>query len=105
LFLTLKDYKFYEKVIIKSHGKLILGNDIHDDNQNDNEHSVLTLAYSNINIQTEKKLPLWIYVASVMIGILLLLLCTFAFWMVMEFFYLSFALDNIRNFKLLKSYE
>lgn len=73
---------FYEKVIVKSHGKLVLGDDIHDENQNDNEHSVLTVAYSNISIQTEKKLPLWIYVTSVMIGLVLLLLCTFAFWMV-----------------------
>ncbi len=77
-----KDYKDYEKVLIKSYGKLLLSSEVHDDDQSDNSHSVVTLAYSNMVVQTEKKLPIWVYISSVLIGLALLLLITVAFWMV-----------------------
>jgi hypothetical protein len=78
----LKDYKNYEKVIIKSNGKLLLSSDIHDDNPNDNENSVITLAYSNMSGKLDQKLSVWIYLLSVLIGLALLILCTIGFWMV-----------------------
>jgi len=56
-FFFLKDYKGFEKVLIKSHGKLMLSPEVHDDDQSDNAHSVVTLAYSNVVVQAEKKLP------------------------------------------------
>ena len=69
-------------MLIKSYGKLVLSSDVHDDDQSDNSHSVVTLAYSNVVVQAEKKLPIWVYISSVLIGLGLLLLCTVAFWMV-----------------------
>ncbi len=68
--------------MIKSHGKLMLSPEVHDDDQSDNAHSVVTLAYSNVVVQAEKKLPVWIYISSVLVGLVLLLLFTVAFWMV-----------------------
>ena len=85
IFYFYKDFANYEKVYIKSHGKIILSSDVHDDKPNDNENSVSTIAYSNIIVKVEKKLPLWIYLLSVLIGLVLLLLFTIGFWTVRIF--------------------
>ncbi|CAF1133138.1 unnamed protein product, partial [Brachionus calyciflorus] len=76
-----EDYPNYEKVLIKSHGKLYLSEDIHDDRPKDNENSVATIAYSRITIKLEKKLPIWIYLISVLIGLVLLIISTIGFYM------------------------
>ena len=82
----IKDFANYEKVLIKSSGKIVLNNDIHDENLADNENTVATIAYSNIPAQMEIKLPMRVYVISVIIGLLLLLLSTIGFWKVPTIF-------------------
>ena len=77
-----QDYSHVEKVLIKSHAKLELSDDIHDERQSDNEISVATLAYSNIVVIVEKETPLWIYLLSVLVGLALFLLSVLGFWMV-----------------------
>ena len=95
LILILQDFKDYEKVIIKSHGKLVLTDDIHDDNQQDNENSVVTLAYSNITFKSEPTLPIWLFITSVLIGLGVLILLIIACWKVKIHFYLSRNLDTL----------
>jgi hypothetical protein len=76
-----KDFSNVEKVYINSHAEIMVRDGIYD-NKNDNEMSVSTVAYSNIVVEVEKKLPLWVYIVSVFIGLILLLLSIFAFWAV-----------------------
>jgi hypothetical protein len=77
-----EDFGQYEKVLIRSFGRLILSDDILDDKPSDNENSVTTLAYSNVRFKSEKVLSMWVYVLSVMIGLVLLIICTIGFWMI-----------------------
>jgi uncharacterized alpha/beta hydrolase family protein len=78
----IEDFGQYEKVLIRSFGRLILSDDILDENQSDNENSVTTLAYSNVRFKSEKVLSMWVYILSVMIGLVLLLIFTIVFWMI-----------------------
>lgn len=77
-----EDYSNYERVFIKSHAKLYLGDDVHDDKPNDNENSVATIAYSRIAIKLERKLPVSVYLISIAIGLFLLTISTIGFYMV-----------------------
>ena len=69
-------------MLIRSFGRLILSNDILDDKPSDNENSVATVAYSNVRLKSEKVLSMWVYILSVLVGLILLLLCTIGFWMI-----------------------
>lgn len=77
-----EDFGQYEKVLIRSSGRLILNDDILDDKPADNENSVTTLAYSNVRLKSEKVISMWIYILSVLIGLILLLICLIGFWMI-----------------------
>lgn len=77
-----EDFADFEKVLIKSHAKLILNDDIHDDKPFDNEHSVTTVAYSQVVVKLDKAAPLWLYGLSVLIGLIILIICIIGFWMV-----------------------
>ncbi|RNA43640.1 integrin alpha-PS1 isoform X2 [Brachionus plicatilis] len=76
-----EDYPDYERVFIKSHARLYLGEDVHDDKPDDNENSVATIAYSRISIKLEKKLPLSVYLISIAIGVFLFIISTIGFYM------------------------
>jgi hypothetical protein len=80
-----EDFSRFEKVLIKSHAKLLLSDGIHDDRVSDNENSVATVAYSRISAKIEKQIPLWIYLMSVFLGLFILLLCVIGFYMVRDF--------------------
>ena len=91
-----EDYPNYERVFIKSHAKLYLGDDVHDDKPNDNENSVATIAYSRIAIKLEKKLPISVYLISVAIGLFLFTISTIGFYMVISakfYLFLFFKLN------------
>lgn len=77
-----EDYPYFEKVLIKSHAKLYLGEDVHDDKPDDNQNSVATIAYSRITFKLEKKVSMWVYFISVLIGLALFLISTIGFYMV-----------------------
>lgn len=79
---TNKDFANYEKVLIRSHAKIILSDDIHDDRPLDNANSVATIAYSKIVVKQEEAIPIWLYILSVVIGLAILFVCIIGFWMV-----------------------
>ena len=77
-----KDFSKYEKVLIKSNAKIILNDDVHDHKPNDNENSVATIAYSKMSAVVKQQVPLWLYVASVVGGLVIFSICLLAFWIV-----------------------